>query len=232
MADKMTVDTFKENLDGGRYETIAGARRAIGRVNGWTDKERAKARVMADNYFGLSGDGGEDEEKKPAKKAPGKGKKTAKRAAAKAVSEDAVSPKASAAIELKAAPVRTPVVAGERQEWVDAEGVRLGAASNIISTFGTRGLAGLSPEEELIYRTAMGEYRENAKANPLYAAVTTQPPQPAHPQIAPPLGAPPQIPLPGNSVVLTPDQQQALANSALASNIGNIPVVNLPSMKG
>ncbi len=48
--DKLTLERFQENLNSGRYSTIAGARRAIGKAD-WTDKEKNKARALVDSHF-------------------------------------------------------------------------------------------------------------------------------------------------------------------------------------
>ena len=48
---KLTVAGFKERLEAGDYNGLTGARRAIGKVAGWSEKDRNEARKLADAYF-------------------------------------------------------------------------------------------------------------------------------------------------------------------------------------
>ncbi len=82
MADKVSMAEFEKRLSEGRYDSIAGARRGIGRMNGWTDAERALANKKADVHFGA---GVKAAKAKAPKKAATKAPKKAKKVAAKAV---------------------------------------------------------------------------------------------------------------------------------------------------
>lgn len=49
--EKLTLEKFKVNLEGGKYQNLTGARRAIGKAD-WKEPERDKARGFADKHFG------------------------------------------------------------------------------------------------------------------------------------------------------------------------------------
>ncbi len=49
--EKLTVQKFSENLKEGKYASLTGARRAIGKVQDWTGKQRDTARALADKHF-------------------------------------------------------------------------------------------------------------------------------------------------------------------------------------
>lgn len=49
--EKLTLEKFKTNLKGGKYETLTGARRAIGKAD-WSNVDRETARALADKHFG------------------------------------------------------------------------------------------------------------------------------------------------------------------------------------
>lgn len=63
--------TFKESLQAGKYESITGARRGIGKFKDMTEEEKQLARKLADKHFNVSSDS-------PAK-APAAAKKAAKK---------------------------------------------------------------------------------------------------------------------------------------------------------
>ena len=65
---KLTVEKFAENLSGGQYASLTGARRAIGKVQDWTKKQRESARVLADKHFSDGGTKAKPAAKKVAKK--------------------------------------------------------------------------------------------------------------------------------------------------------------------
>jgi hypothetical protein len=67
MYAKLTLKAFKERLDAGEYKQAAGARRAVGKVTGWSSSDRNKARELVDGHFG--------EETKATTAKPAKGKK-------------------------------------------------------------------------------------------------------------------------------------------------------------
>lgn len=51
---KVTVEEFSKKLSS-KYKTGAAARKAIGRFNGWTDKEKAQGRALVAAHFGQDG---------------------------------------------------------------------------------------------------------------------------------------------------------------------------------
>lgn len=73
---KKNLADFKGDLASGLYETATGARRAVGKFDGWNPKERDAARKLIDAHFGEAAAA-------PVKKAAAKktGKKAAKKAA-------------------------------------------------------------------------------------------------------------------------------------------------------
>lgn len=73
------LSKFKKKLSGGEYETLTGARRAVGKMKDMSDDERNTARRAADKYF--------DGKPQPAVK-----KKTAKKVAKKAEKKAAAGP--------------------------------------------------------------------------------------------------------------------------------------------
>jgi hypothetical protein len=83
MADKVTMAEFEKRLSSGAYESLTGARRGIGKMAGWTEKERNAAREKAEAHF--AGKGG--------KAAPKKAQKAPKAVKAKAVAAKAPTPK-------------------------------------------------------------------------------------------------------------------------------------------
>jgi hypothetical protein len=88
---KLTLAVFTENLNAGKYETLAGARRALGKV-GWSNADKERGQALASKHFGDSG------ETKVAKKAAKKAakaaapKKESKKASVKATRSPAKSP--------------------------------------------------------------------------------------------------------------------------------------------
>jgi len=78
---KLTLATFSENLAGGRYQNVTGARRAIGKAD-WSQADKDKAQALANKHFG--------ENEAPAK--PAKQKAAAKKPAVKAAAVKAAKP--------------------------------------------------------------------------------------------------------------------------------------------
>jgi hypothetical protein len=68
--NKLSPSDFRKKLKNGEYESLTGAKRAIGKMQEWTEKERNSARTAASKHFG--------EEPAPAKKVA---KKTSKKKA-------------------------------------------------------------------------------------------------------------------------------------------------------
>lgn len=69
---KVDIAVFKNKLKNGEYETLTGARRAIGKVQGWTDKEKDSARAIAEKHFEGAPVTAKAKPGKKAKKAPKK----------------------------------------------------------------------------------------------------------------------------------------------------------------
>lgn len=108
--DGLTPEQFREKLKNGAYQSITGARKAISKSGGWTEKNREAMRALANKHWGV-------EESTPApkkaakkvakeviKKAPVKrvAKKAAKKSAkkvAKAAVPEAPTPKAPRAVK-------------------------------------------------------------------------------------------------------------------------------------
>lgn len=104
MADKVTMAEFEKRLADGRYDSLTGARRGIGKMAGWSDKERAQANEKANAYF----------EKGAKKAAPKKAKVAPKKAKAKAEKAQKAQTKAPATRAPRAvasASVQAPVQA-------------------------------------------------------------------------------------------------------------------------
>lgn len=63
---KTTFDIFKKNLKDGKYANATAAKRALGRVQLFSEEDKAAARAAADKHFG----GGKAATKKVAKAEP------------------------------------------------------------------------------------------------------------------------------------------------------------------
>ncbi len=66
--ERMTPEKFAENLSSGKYTSLAGARRAIGKANNWKSSQRDEARALAEKRFGT---GDKPKAAAVAKKKPG-----------------------------------------------------------------------------------------------------------------------------------------------------------------
>jgi len=235
---KLTVDGFKARLEAGDYQGLTGARRAIGKVQGWTEKDRNAARKLADEYFAKQGDGGKGLPKKAASSKPIPKKAAAKKPAAAKPAPAAPEPKPApkkaapkkAASSRTAAPAETPRATERAPQITPAaiqpapaayeDGVRANAAATVIQVM--RGTGPLSPLEQRTYHVAMEEFflsaREAARravevANNGVPVVTTPPTHIAQPEhVVAPIGSVPRIPLQtqpnGTAEGLTPEQQQ------------------------
>lgn len=54
MADlyrKLTLAAFKERVAGGFYRGVVGARRALGKVQDWSEKEKKEARALIEQHY-------------------------------------------------------------------------------------------------------------------------------------------------------------------------------------
>ena len=78
--EKVTPAKFRKRLKEGHYNSLTGARRAIGRMSEWSDPQKARARGDAEKYF----DGAPAPS---AKKTTKKKKKVAKKKVAKAAAK-------------------------------------------------------------------------------------------------------------------------------------------------
>lgn len=99
----LNFESFKVNLKEGKYEAAAGARRAVGRAQSFSEKQRNAAREMIDAHFGESSS--TPKAAKPAKKAaakkaaPAPKKAASSKAPAAAPAKRGRKPKAAAAPE-------------------------------------------------------------------------------------------------------------------------------------
>ena len=82
MYEKTTPAVWKKNLKDGKYADATAAKRALGRVQGWTKEDKESAVKAANKHFGVE-----------AKAAP---KKAAKKATKKAAPKKAAAEKAAA----------------------------------------------------------------------------------------------------------------------------------------
>lgn len=97
--EKLTVERFEQNLTEGKYESLTGARRAIGKTSSWSAKEKERAQAAAASHFGEEAPAPKTAKKAAAK--PGKG--PAKKAAAKGVAKTATAVTAATAAPKKSA---------------------------------------------------------------------------------------------------------------------------------
>lgn len=113
MADKVTMAEFEKRLADGRYDTLTGARRGIGKMAGWSDKERAAANEKADAYFSKGGKKVAPKAKAAPKKAKTKAPKAPKVAkapkAAKAAPQRAARGSRKAAVAAPASQLELPL---------------------------------------------------------------------------------------------------------------------------
>jgi len=70
--EKLTVERFEQNLKDKKYDTLTGARRAIGKTSSWNEKEKEKARGIALKHFGGEAPSAPKAAKKVGGKAPPK----------------------------------------------------------------------------------------------------------------------------------------------------------------
>lgn len=92
----LSFEDFKKNLKDGKYESLAGARRAVGKALSFSDDERESAKKAIDKHFGAA-----PQAEKPAKKG-------AKKAAKKAAAAPKAEPKAEKKAAKKGASKRQP----------------------------------------------------------------------------------------------------------------------------
>lgn len=80
--EKITLAKFSERLAEGKYNSVAGARRAIGKTE-WSEADKSKAQALVNKKFGVDASAPKATKSPKAAKAP-KAPKAAKKAAAKA----------------------------------------------------------------------------------------------------------------------------------------------------
>lgn len=112
----LDFDTFKKNLKDGKYESLAGARRAVGKAQAFSAEEKESAKKLVDKHFGAAP---QAEKKAPAGKKPA-AKKTAEKPA-KAAKATKVAPAAKRTAKASA---ETPVA--KRQPRAAAAPVEIG----------------------------------------------------------------------------------------------------------
>ncbi len=100
--EKLTLDRFKGALKEGKYESLTGARRAIGKTTSWSEQERTSAQALANKHFG----GAPIAAAKPATTKTA-AKKTTAKPAAKTTGKKASAKKASAKGIIGAKPAST-----------------------------------------------------------------------------------------------------------------------------
>lgn len=94
---KLGLDGFLENLENGKYKSIGGARKAIGKSS-WTGKEKEKAAEAAEKQLGSGEKPVKKAKGKPGRKPGRKPKAEAKVAAPKAEKVKALKPSVTGAI--------------------------------------------------------------------------------------------------------------------------------------
>jgi hypothetical protein len=78
----LDFDTFKANLKSGKYESLAGARRAVGKAGEFSIEQREAARKLVDKHFDAAPQGTKVAAPKKAAKVAAKAPKAEKKAAA------------------------------------------------------------------------------------------------------------------------------------------------------
>jgi hypothetical protein len=176
---KLNLAMFTEHVKNGRYESRTAARRAIGKVTEWSDKDKDAAHALINKTFGESDDAAPKKAKRAA--AP----KTAKRAASREVAaprtaKAATAPAAKVQRERgrkpRQAPVgashppvdavattsdllmlqRSPVVTGKQEP---ASASRYNAAASIIATL--KNVSPITAAEQELLELAEAEARVN-----------------------------------------------------------------------
>lgn len=202
---KLTVAGFKERLEAADYNGLTGARRAIGKVAGWSEKDRNEARKLADAYFANAPKAAA---KAPAAKKTFTGKGRPKKAAAKKVAAAKPAPKAVEAAAPKPAakppaPKKAAAKAATKPASAEApraihhapsaiqpapaafeEGARANAAATVIQVM--RGTGPLTALEQRTYDVAQQEYWLSARATARHAVDVASNGVPVLPSTQPP----------------------------------------------
>lgn len=144
MSEIITLNDYKKNLDSGKYKSLAGARRGAGKIQGWDDDTREKAKRVAEHFFAnhTVAPATKPAEAAAPKRGPGRpAAQVAKPAAPKPqkVAAPAVkqaTPKAVAKPAIKAtAPVKAPVK--HKPTGVSAASQRAAQMAELTSVVGT-----------------------------------------------------------------------------------------------
>jgi hypothetical protein len=117
----ITLNDFKKNLDSGKYKSIAGGRRGVGKIQGWDDATREQARKLVDKHFGAVGVVPATKAAKPA--AP-KAKAAAKPVAATATGKRRGRPPGSGKKQVAAQPTKAVAKPKAAQKIVAAAPVK------------------------------------------------------------------------------------------------------------
>jgi len=138
---KKTLKDFKNDLDAKTYESVAGARRAVGKFADWGDADRKSAHRMIDAYFGGTPKHQTPTERKPRPVKAKKGsKKTAPAAAAPAAPPPAAAapakaPKAAKVKKTGGAAARPDKPAHAAKSKENRSSVALAEAYNTLGTY-------------------------------------------------------------------------------------------------
>lgn len=229
--DKLTVERFKERLEAGDYSGLTGARRAIGKA-GWTNKEKDRARALAEAHFGESGGAKAKPAAKPAGEKSGKkraGGGTPKKAAARRGrgAKADVTPAPPIALAEPGHPREVAMSAPQPTQPAQhalEDATRANAAAMVIQAL--RGTGPMSQLEHQTYVIANAEYQASARdvarhavhvahhgvpvPQPLESDAGAAPSLTRGEHVNVPPGTPPRIATPpenGTAVPLTPEQQ-------------------------
>lgn len=156
--EKFTLKSFQEKLTGGGYDSLKGVNRAIGRMSTWSEKDREKARALAQAHFGdapapkakaakkQSKAGAEGAKKTPAKKVT---KKTTAKASSKKTSKTKkTTTKAPKAPKQPRAAVAAPKAPRTTSDPVDQANRRVGTIRSTLESMELAKRLG-APNEEV-----------------------------------------------------------------------------------
>jgi hypothetical protein len=140
--EKLTVERFQENLQSGKYNSLTGARRAIGKTSSWSNKEKERASEIAVSHFG--GDAGT---------ASAPAKKAVKKVAAKKTV--AAAKTAGAKRGPKAAKASPPKAAAKLGRPVGSTKAASMASESPARALRSEGRADMSPREAVLLGTEL-----------------------------------------------------------------------------
>ncbi len=138
----MTIDDFKKRLKEDYYSDLGGARKGIGRVQGWSDRLKDEARAIAEKHFGAAGKEAAPKKANGKKEKPAKKEKTTRAKAAKATTEtasaSATETVTAAATEKRVANVNTIIASVNNNLSVLAVAKGLGADPSEVAQTATK----------------------------------------------------------------------------------------------